>query len=151
MQQNATPNREALSPDQIKALELLVAGETVSAAAKAVRVDRSTLHRWLRDNFEFQATLNRRKRELANAVQARLLVVSHMAAQTVENAVNEGNLMASLAVLRGLGALSGTQVRPGCEDPEALRQAAELAQQEAELVNAEQENSRQLRNLIVGR
>ena len=64
--------------------------------------------------------------------------------------MDQGNLTASLVVLKGMGAFSGTPVTPGLEDPEALRQAAELAQEEAELVKAEQENSRLLRKLVAG-
>lgn len=152
MQQNSTEGEQtkALTPQQIAALERLLAGETVTDTAKAVKIDRSTLHRWLREDFHFQAALNRGKRELVEAVQARLLTVADKAAAVVGNAVDQGNLNAALAVLRGLGAFTGTPVRPGCEDPEALRQAAELAQEEAQLVEAEQKNSRLMRKLMVG-
>ena len=142
---------EALTPQQIAALERLLAGETVKAVAEAVKIDRSTLHRWLREDFEFQAALNRGKRELAEAVQSRLLTVADKAAAVVGNAVDQGNLTAALAVLKGLGALSGTPIRPGCEDAEVLRQAAELAREESELLRAETKSSNQLRSLIVGR
>ncbi len=153
MPQNATEKegREALTPQQIAALERLLAGETVKAVAEAVKIDRSTLHRWLREDFEFQAALNRGKRELALSVQARLLSITHKAAQTVEKAVDEGSLIASLAVLKGTGALSRMPVTTGSDNPEVLRQNAELAREESELLRAESENSRQLRSLIVGR
>lgn len=67
------------------------------------------------------------------AVEARLLKIAEKATQAVENAVNQGNLTASLAVLRGMGMLSGTPVRPSSGDPEDLRQAAVLAQEEDDL------------------
>ncbi len=153
MPQNSTEReeRETLTPQQIAALERLLAGETVTATAEAVGVDRSTLHRWLREDYMFQARLNQAKGELADATQARLLRVADKAAEVVGKAVDQGNLNAALAVLRGLGALSGTLGRPGCEDPEVLRQAAVLAQEESELLRAERKNSLQLRSLIVGR
>ncbi len=152
MPHNATEKeeKEALTPQQIAALERLLAGETVTAVAEAVKADRSTIHRWLRENFEFQAALNRGKRELSHAVQAKLLVLLHKATRTVENAIDQGDLAASLAVLKGMGAFSGTPVTPGLEDPEALRQAAKLAQEEAQLVEAEAKNSRLMRKLVVG-
>ncbi len=151
MLQNTTPNedREALSPDQIRALELVLSGSTISAAAQAVGIDRSTVHRWVRSDFEFQAALNRGKRELAEAVQARLLTVADKAAAVVGNAVDQGNLTAALAVLKGLGALSGTPIRPGCEDAEVLRKAAELEREEFELLRAEKKSSNQLRSLFI--
>ncbi len=153
MRQNTTPNedRKALSPEQTRVLEHLLSGQTISAAAKAVGVDRSTLHRWARQDFEFQAEFNRMRRELADAVQTRLLTVADKAAEVLGNAVHQGDLSASLQVLRGMGALIGTPVRLGPEDPEVLRENAELAREESELLRAERKNSRQLRNLIVGR
>ncbi len=152
MQQNSTEGEQtkALTPQQIAALERLLAGETITATSRGIGVDRGTLHRWLREDFVFQATLNQMKRELAEAVQSRLLTVADKAAAVVGNAVDQGNLTAALAVLRGLGAFTGTPVRPGYEDPEALRQAAKLAQEEAQLVEAEQKNSRLMRKLVVG-
>jgi len=63
--------------------------------------------------------------------------------------VDQGNLTASLVVLKGMGAFSGTLVTPGPEDPEVLRKAAKLAQEEAELVKAEQKSSRLMRRLTV--
>ncbi len=152
MPQNATEKGEGetLTPQQITALQQLLAGETVSAAAKAVGVDRTTVHRWAREDFGFQAALNRGKRELAHAVQARLLAIAHKAVQTVERAVDEGSLIASLAVLKGMGALSGMPVTTGSDNPQVLRANAELAREEAELLSAEQKNSRLMRRLIVG-
>ena len=152
MPQNGTEKeeRETLTPQQIAALERLLTGETVTAVAEAVKADRSTLHRWLKEDYVFQARLNQLKRELVEAVEARLLTIVQKATQAVENSVDEGNLVASLAVLKGMGALSGTPVTPGLEDPEALRQAAKLAQEEAQLVEAEQKNSRLMRRLTAG-
>ncbi len=152
MPHNATEKeeKEALTPQQVTALEQLLSGGTVTAAAGAAQIDRSTLHRWLKEDYVFQARLNQLKRELVEAVEARLLTIVQKATQAVENAVDEGNLVASLAVLKGMGALSGTPVTPGLEDPEALRQAAKLAQEEAQLVEAEQKNSRLMRKLMVG-
>ena len=49
MQQNASPSEPALEPKQVRALERLLAGSTVAQAAEAAGVDRSTVHRWLRD------------------------------------------------------------------------------------------------------
>ncbi len=151
MPQNATQNEEPeiLTPQQIAALERLLAGETVTATAEAVGIDRSTLHRWLREDYLFQALLNQAKRELADATRVRLLRAADKAAEVVGNAVDQGNLNAALAVLKGLGALSGMAVTPGLEDPEVLRQAAVLAQEEAELARAELKQSRLMRRLTV--
>ena len=44
-----------LSPTQLIALECLLAGQSMIDSAAAAGVDRSTLHRWLRNDFNFQA------------------------------------------------------------------------------------------------
>ncbi len=151
MPHNATEKeeKEALTPQQVTALEQLLSGGTVTAAAGAAQIDRSTLHRWLKEDYVFQARLNQLKRELVEAVEARLLTIVQKATQAVENAVDEGNLVASLAVLKGMGALSGMPARPGPEDPAVLRDNTELAREEAELVKAELKQSRLMRRLTV--
>ncbi len=137
MPQNATQSeeREVLAPQQINALERLLAGETITAAAGAVKVDRGTVHRWMREDFMFQAALNRMRRELIEAVQARLLKVAYKAAEVVENEVDQGNLAAALVILKRLG-LSGTAVSPGSENPEVLKENTQLAREESELLKA---------------
>jgi hypothetical protein len=66
------PSPEALTAKQERALDHLLAGETITAAAKAVNADPSTLHRWLREDPQFQATYNQRRRQLQEAHQTRL-------------------------------------------------------------------------------
>jgi transposase-like protein len=57
MKRNGTPHNPTLtlSPCQLAALEALLAGKTVTDAAAAAGVDRSTLHAWLKTDFPFQA------------------------------------------------------------------------------------------------
>ena len=69
MRQNATPDEVDLSPQQRLAIESLVAGETMTAAAKAGGVTRQTVHLWQREKAAFQATLNRARNELAAAME----------------------------------------------------------------------------------
>jgi hypothetical protein len=75
MQRNATEARDEpskLSPTQQQALAALLAGSTVTAAADAEGVDRTTVHRWLRSDYDFQAAMNRARRELRDATASRL-------------------------------------------------------------------------------
>lgn len=135
-----TQNATGLAPEQLIALERLLAGETVTAAAKQAGVSRETVHRWLRKDFGFQAAYNQGRRELTQAIDARLLAVGHRAAENVARAVDEGDLKASLAVLRGLGTLAGKEPVSGPEDAEVLREEVEIAEKE-------QESSRTFRRL----
>jgi transposase-like protein len=58
VQRNTTEQRETdLSPNQLKALAAMATGATVTAAAEHAGVDRTTLHRWIREDPGFQARL----------------------------------------------------------------------------------------------
>jgi DNA-binding phage protein len=109
MPQNATFG-EGLSPAQEKAVAALLAGQTVTAAAKAAEVDRTTVYRWLRDPYDptFRVSLDRGRRELRQAMEARLLTLASKAADCLEGVLEEGDGKAALALLKGLGLLHGS-------------------------------------------
>ena len=111
------PRPEALTAKQERALDHLLAGETITAAAQAVNTGRSTLHRWLREDPQFQATYNQRRRELQEAHQTRLASIATKALQTVQQAVENGDVATSMKLLLGLGLLPGEAPRIGPEDP----------------------------------
>ncbi len=115
MPRPATP--EALTRQQELALDHMLAGKSISDAAKEVDADRTTLHRWLREDPHFQATYNQRRRELQEAHQTRLSSIAAKALQTVEQAVENGDVGTSMKLLTGLGLLSGEAPRIGPEDP----------------------------------
>ena len=75
MPQNATPQAE-LSPQQVRTIEQLAIGVTVVRAAEVAGVSRETVHRWSREDWTFQAALNRARSELQEAVERRLLAVA---------------------------------------------------------------------------
>ena len=99
MAQNAT---ECLTAQQERAVVLLLTGATVAAVAASIGVSRETVHRWLRDNFNFIAAVNRGKRELREATFSRLLGVWHRAVDNVAMAVEKGDLKASCADRAGV-------------------------------------------------
>jgi len=124
MSQNPTdPGRASgLTPKQVLAAGALTAGQTITDAAQAAGVDRSTVHRWLREDFHFQAALNAARRDLLSEIENRLLRLAHDAANAVGQAIEAGDVSAAIAVLRGIGALSGKRPAIGLENPEELRQ-----------------------------
>jgi len=125
MPQNATP-RVDLTPQQALAVEQLVLGATVVNAATAAGVSRETVHRWSREDWAFQAAVNRARHELQDAMERRLLALADRAMANVAEAVESGNLKASLTVLKGLGVLSGVQPGLCSDDPALLAEEAEL-------------------------
>ena len=120
MRQNATPGEATLTPAQEKALAALLAGKSVTDAAATAEVDRTTVHRWLKDDFAFQAALNRGRRDLRDAMQSRLMALAERAADVVERAITDGDGRTALALLKVLGLLSGEAPKIGSADPEDL-------------------------------
>jgi hypothetical protein len=127
MQQIATPDAN-LTPAHEKALAALLEGKTILEAAATADVNRATLHRWLKDDLEFQAAYNRGRRELHDTMQARLLGMAGKAAGTVEKAIQDGDVKAALALLKGLGLLSGDSPKIGSGDPADLESEAKERQ-----------------------
>jgi hypothetical protein len=128
MPQNATQT-EAITTVQESAIAALLTGNTITEAAAAANIDRTTIHRWMRTDFSFQAALNRARKELRDALSAKLLGLANAAAETVEKSIVAGDVKAALGVLRGLGLLSGEPEPIGSTDPKRL--AAEAADEEA--------------------
>ena len=128
-----------LGPQQLLALEQLATGATVIRAAEAARVSRETVHRWMREDWDFLAALNRARHDVQEAMQRRLLVMAEKAMTNVERAINGGNLNASLIVLKGLGVLGGGLPGIGSDDPSVLAESATLqdriAEEERELLS----------------
>ena len=109
---------------QYKVIEALIAGSTMTVAAKAGRVHRSTVHRWLRDDFEFQAALNQLRRVVRHSVDARLTLLGEKAVDVLSNAMDKGDVKAAVAVLKGIDALHTGQRLPPSENPNTLRHSA---------------------------
>lgn len=121
MQQLAT---FSVNARQYKVIEALVAGETAESAAKAGRVHRSTVYRWLRDDFEFQAALNQLRRVVRQSVDARLVLLTEKAVDVLSEALDKGDVKAAVAVLKGTNALSNRERLPLSENPRTLQRAS---------------------------
>jgi len=71
MAQNETDQTpRPLSKSQISVLEALLTGSTVTHAASEAGVARTTVHRWLRNDWVFKAELNRERREIRDAIES---------------------------------------------------------------------------------
>lgn len=124
----------ALTPQQETAAELLATGQTVTDTAAAVGVARQTVSAWLNQDFAFQATLNRRQRELWAGLSARLRALVPKALEAVTAALDDGDVRAALAVLK----LAAIPLAPeGATDPADLEADA-----------AEHESDRELRLML---
>jgi len=98
---------ESLSATQIQAIRHLISGESISSTAGSLGVNRATIHRWLKDDLAFRASLNRAKTELSESIDARLHQISSRALDTVQEALEDGDRKVAIAVLKGCGFLDG--------------------------------------------
>src|SRR3954467_9423926 len=110
MQQIATVEAApALDPRAALAVAALSGGSSVTDAARAAGVDRSTVYRWLDQSPEFVAELNRYRREQRDALRHELRglaadAVKAMRALLAPDAPPAVRLRAALAVLQAVGA-----------------------------------------------
>ena len=101
----ATPRLSyELEADQAAALDLLLAGQTVTAAAAAVGVARETVSRWRNNDPNFQAAYNAALKSAYDATTARLLDARARAVERLAALVDSKDeataLKAAAALLR---------------------------------------------------
>ena len=73
----------ALTQPQLAALETLAAGATVTAAAQAAGVHRSTVYNWVRDNASFSAALRHSKIQAAEVIDDEIRELAALAIDTI--------------------------------------------------------------------
>lgn len=100
----------ALSAEQEKALESLMAGESAAAAAKEAGVSRMTIYRWRSTDPAFQAALAAWEAETVALNRYRLATVAGMAVSVIAQAVEKGDKAAALAVLKAQGLMTPARV-----------------------------------------
>ena len=120
-----------LSPKKEKALELLLAGKTVTQAAKEIRVSRQTLSDWKNHDPIFIAELNRRRGELWDAARERLRGLLSQAVDVLEEDLTSAEdrrlrQQAAVHILKALGIYGKENFQPlGPATPEAVEKARE--------------------------
>ena len=72
------PPAKGLNDRQLRLIDALVAGQTISAAAKNAKVGRRTVHDWL-DTAEFRAELEARRQEVRARVADDVAEVGRLA------------------------------------------------------------------------
>ncbi len=121
------PKTYTLEADQAAALDLLLSGQTVTAAAAAVGVARETVSRWRNNDPAFQAAYNAALASVYEAGQVRLLDARARAVERLAALVDSSNT--SIA-LKAAGLLLRVPVLPpaGDVDPAAIDADQELKQ-----------------------
>jgi hypothetical protein len=117
IQQNST-RPEGLSPSQIAAIAAITSGATITEAASKARIDRSTIHLWLRQDAVFVAELNRAKLDQVQLVKDELRALAVDATRTLRDLLTAPEtpptirLRAAVAVLQAVGGLEPEKIGP---------------------------------------
>lgn len=139
MGQNDAARDAIVSPAQEAAIAALLAGKTVTEAAQAAQVHRSTVHRWLGEPIVI-AELNSRRLEHQSALGDLLMKLQTKAVVAVERALDAGDARVAIAVLRGSGILDGRQRRIGTTDPDELARTSRIQARREALMGAMEES-----------
>ena len=98
------PKNYELSPDQAAALDLLLAGQTATAAAAAVGVARETVSRWRNSDPAFQGAYNAALQSAHDAMAKKLLDARARAIDTLADLLESDDqaiaLKSAAALLR---------------------------------------------------
>ena len=122
-----------LSIEQQNAIDLLILGKSDKEVAEAVSVNRSTIWEWRTAHPLFMATLERQRAEVWRRPQERLKSLLSKAVENLAAAVEEGDLKASIEVLKAVGMYGdGTMNTIFEQDPETLIRQQAVAQLERE-------------------
>lgn len=84
---------ETLTPEQLKALTALLEHGDKSKAAKAAKVSRTTLYRWMNQDPAFQAALDAATRQALKEFSLTLTRLAAKAAQALDDALGSGQEM----------------------------------------------------------
>lgn len=118
------PKTYELTADQAAALELLLSGQTITAAAAAVGVARETVSRWRNSDPPFQAAYNAAMQSAYEAGQARLLEARGKAVERLAALVESPN---SNIALKAAALLLRVPVLPPAGDVDPAKIEADQA------------------------
>ena len=96
-----------------QALAALLSGKNVRAAASEAGVDRTTIYRWQTRDLDFIAALNAWRQQSQESARNIMQLAAEHAAQTLLEAVRNGNVAVALAGGQGMGVLAPRARRPG--------------------------------------
>ena len=122
-----------LTPQQASVLGLLLMGIPTTKAARMTGVGRATVYRWMKQD-EFQAMLNRGRRERMTAVETQIDALTPLAVNAVAQSLSGGNERLGLQMLKGLGFLKGEPAVIGSSDPAEVAAARKNKDQYKEII-----------------
>jgi AcrR family transcriptional regulator len=103
VQQNSSLS--TLSPVQAQVIQALAKGSTVTAAANAAGVHRTTIHHWLRTQKEFASALEQAREEYVEQLRDELQELSGLALSKMRELLDDPNTPASVRLRAALAVL----------------------------------------------
>jgi hypothetical protein len=114
-----------LSPAQVRALGLLLAGLGVSEIAREVGVHRVTLHKWMKRHAGFSAAYNQWHEHMRDTAGSRLMMMADKAADALEKAFEAGDGRLAMRYFEKMGLVNRSKAGP--TDVELIQKSRELA------------------------
>jgi hypothetical protein len=103
---------EGLSVPQALAMDTLMRGGSITAAATTADVSRQTLYNWLEPGQPLHTALTLWKQDLATTARTRLLMMTDIATSNVMTALTRGDHRTALTLLQKIGVLSAPPIGP---------------------------------------
>ncbi len=100
---------EGLAAKQRTAMETLVAGGSVTEAARSCGVSRTTIYQWLKHDATFQAAYNQWHEMMEQSCRSRLKMMLDKASSALEKALEGGDAKAALQLLKGMGMIRANE------------------------------------------
>ena len=125
--------KKRLSAVQERAICLLVQGNSDRKTAEAINVCRETVTRWRNENPYFAAELNRQRKGIWAGAEDKLRSLVSKATDTLESAIDQGDVKAAVAVLKATGIYGQVGQPTGSVDPEIVLWQEAMTWAEAEL------------------
>jgi len=110
-----------LTEQQTQAAALLAEGKPLAEVAEAIGADAPAVGEWQASNPAFIAEVNRRRQEAWRQAQDRLRALVPKALDTLAQAVEAGDLKASVEVLKAVGVYGKVPSPVGEVDPELVQ------------------------------
>jgi hypothetical protein len=104
------------TPGQLQAIAALIGGATVTVAAQAAGVSRTTVHRWLAGDSTFAAELALAKIEQAAALQAGIRGLGDLAVGAMRDLLTSPNVPPAVRLRAASTVLELLRALPGPED-----------------------------------
>jgi len=129
---------ERLPANQRAAMETLLAGGSVTEAARNCGVSRTTIYEWMRHDAGFGAAYNRWHEMMEDSCRSRLKMMLDKASSALEKALEGGDAKAALQLLKGMGMIRVNEEERSTEAEDLAREnKIKRAQRRAKLESDE--------------